>query len=87
MTLAAPAMPAIVGMAATIASTVATATGNGLACRTFLRCGQNHASKEKDHSASEHHQQDSEMHPSGWGHLSLALFPRLGRHFNSTMWM
>lgn len=89
MTLTASAMPAIVGMAA-IGSGPAISTiaaGNGLAICTFLRNRKKHSSKEKEHRAGEYQQQDSEMHPSGCGHPTLAPFPRLGRHFNSTMRM
>ncbi|WP_162256713.1 hypothetical protein [Mesorhizobium sp. Root695] len=63
------------------------AASNGLTARTFFWRGQKHAPKEKENDAGEHQQQNSEMHPSGWGHLNSALFPRLGRQFNSTMRM
>ena len=85
MTLVAyAAMPTVGEMAAAIPSIVATAAGNGLACSAFLRCWQNHPSKEKQHRASEHHQQNSEMYPTVLGHRNSPLFPRPGRQFNST---
>ena len=85
MTLAAhAAMPTVVGMAAKPSTVATTAPGNGLAMRAFLRRRKNHSSKGKGYSADKHQQQDSEVHPSGCGHLSLDLFPRLGRQFNST---
>ena len=63
------------------------AAGNGLACRAFLRCGQNHPSKEKQHRAGEYQHQDSDVHPSSKGHLGSALFPRLGSQFNNIVRM
>ena len=63
------------------------AASNSLTARTFFWRGQDHTPKKKGHRAGKHQQQNSEMHPSGWGHLNSALFPRPGRQFSSTMWM
>ena len=60
------------------------APASGLTLRALSWRGKDHAPKEKDHRASKDQQQNSEMHPSGCGHLSLDLFPRLERQFNST---
>ncbi|PWJ93461.1 hypothetical protein C8D77_101140 [Mesorhizobium loti] len=88
-------MAAAINQAATMTSAVVAimrlvepfAAGNGLTARTFFWRGQNHAPKEKENDAGEHHQQNSEMHPSGRGHLNSPLFRLPGRQFNSTMWM
>ncbi|QKC86085.1 hypothetical protein EB232_08820 [Mesorhizobium sp. NZP2077] len=80
----------VVGMTAiAIIPGVATiaAAARGLTLRAVSWLGQDHTPKEKSHCAGKHQQQDSEMHPSGRVHLNSHLFPRLGRQFNSTMWM
>jgi hypothetical protein len=76
----------IAPMATTIVSAMAfiPAIKTGLAPRTFSWRGKDHAPKGKDHRAHEHQQQNSEMHPSGFGHPNLAQFPRFGRQFHST---
>jgi len=75
-------------MASTIVAAMAfipaIATGDGLALRAFSWRGKDRVPKKKENDAGEHQQQNSEMHPSGCGHLNLAQFPRLGRQFNST---
>ncbi len=85
----APMAATIVGMTAIaiIPGVAATSAAHGLTVRALFRGGKNHAPKEKENNASEHHQQNSEMHPSGRVHLNSPLFPRPGRQFNSTMWM
>ena len=85
----APVATTIVGMTAIaiIPGVVAVADAYGLTMRALFGGGQNHAPKEKENDASEHHQQNSEMHPSGRVHLNSPLFPRPGSQFNSTMWM
>lgn len=77
----AAAMPTI-GTATMTSTVVATmclvepfATGNSLTLRAFFRCGQNHASKDKGNRADKHQQQNSEMHPTGLGHLNSPLLP------------
>lgn len=63
------------------------ATSNVLTASTFFWRGQNHAPKKKSNHAGEHQQQNSKMHPTGFGHPISPLFPRPGRQFDSTMWM
>lgn len=84
-----PMAATVVGMTAIaiIPGVATTAEAYGLTVRALFWRGQNHAPKEKENSAGEHHQQDSEMYPTGLGHLNSPLFPRPGRQFISTMWM
>jgi hypothetical protein len=90
MTLAVPTMTAaIMGMAAMSVATAVepyTCTAQRLD-GTFLWRGKNHAPKEKKDDTGEHQQHDSDVHPSGWGHLNLARFQRPRSQFNSTMQM
>jgi len=82
----APMAATIVGMTAIaiIPGVVAIADAYGLTMRALFGGRQNHAPKEKENDAGEHHQQNSEMHPSGRVHLNSPLFPRPGRQFDST---
>lgn len=75
-------MAAAVNQAAAVTTTGA---GNSLALRAFFLCGQNHPSKDKGHYAGKNKKQDSEMYPTGLGHLNSPVFPPPERQFNSTM--
>ncbi|AMY02417.1 hypothetical protein AB0V79_15080 [Mesorhizobium ciceri] len=79
----------IVGMTAiaVIPGVITIPDAQGLTLRAFFGAGQNHAPKEEENDAGEHHQQNSEMHPSGRVHLNSPLYPRPGRQFDNTMWM
>ncbi|QKD01823.1 hypothetical protein EB235_10130 [Mesorhizobium loti R88b] len=79
----APVAATIVGMTA-IPGVVSITDTYGLTVRALSGGGKNHAPKEKENDAGEHHQQNSEMHPSGRVHLNSPLFPRPGPQFNST---
>ena len=73
-------MAAAINQAAAVTTTCA---GNSLALRAIFRRGKNHSSKDKGNHAGENQQQDSDVYPSGLGHLNLVLFPRIGSQFNS----
>lgn len=82
MILAAPA-----GMATAIVPSgpaITTTAGYGLATRAFLRRRENHSSKDKGNHANKRQRENSDVHPSGWGHLSRAHFPCVGSQFGST---
>ena len=82
----APVAATVVRMTAIaiIPGVAATSDAHGFTLRALFGSGKNHAPKEKENDAGEHHQHNSEMHPSGRVHLNSPLFPRPGRQFNST---
>lgn len=85
----APMAATVMGMTAIaiIPGIVAIADTDGLASRALFGKGKDHAPKEEENNAGESRQHNSEMYPSGRGHLNSPLVPRPGRQFDSTMWM
>ncbi|TIO08594.1 hypothetical protein [Mesorhizobium sp.] len=77
-TIGMAAMPVIAAAAAILSA------GEEVIARTVSWSGETLRAKEKDDSADERQQQNSDVHPSGWGHLGLALFPRVGSQSGST---
>ncbi|TRC83945.1 hypothetical protein FJV76_32055 [Mesorhizobium sp. WSM4303] len=84
--VAQPAMAAAIMMGKSVipGANIPTAVLNALAVRTLLRRRKNQSPKDKGDHADEHQQQNSKMYPTGLGHPTSPLFPRLGRQFDST---